>query len=112
MKRIFCIFVVLVGVLSCSGVVRAGEESFSFGPFGRFFLYRGGSPPKGVVLFTGDSGWNKGVADMARNVLVVCFLPSVLLIGWIVFSQTFNSRNRDIRIHRYACLPFSVLEIP
>ena len=42
MKRTFCIFVVLVGVLSCSGVVRAGgDESFSFGPFGRFFCIEG-----------------------------------------------------------------------
>ena len=45
MKRTFCIFVVLVGVLSCSGVVRAGGgESFSFGPFGRFFCIEGSRP--------------------------------------------------------------------
>jgi hypothetical protein len=69
MKRTFCIFVALVGVLSCSGVVRAGEdESLSFGPFSRFFLYRGGSPT-GVVLFiSADDGWSKGVADMAREI--------------------------------------------
>jgi type IV secretory pathway VirJ component len=68
MKRIVCIVVVLFGVLLFSGAVRAGEESFSFRPFGKVFLYRGDSRSTGVVLFvSGDGGWNKGVVDMARE---------------------------------------------
>ena len=68
MKQIVCFFIVLVAVLSCSADVRAGEESFSFGPFGRVFVYEGQAHPSGVVLFiSGDGGWNKGVVDMARE---------------------------------------------
>ncbi len=67
MKQIVCIFAVLVAVLSCPTIVKAGEESFSFGPFGRVYLYRDESPPTEVVLFvSGDGGWNRGVIDMAR----------------------------------------------
>ncbi len=68
MKRIVCIFAVLVVVLSCPSIARAGEESFSFAPFGRVYLYQRESPPTGVVLFvSGDGGWNKGVIDMAQE---------------------------------------------
>lgn len=68
MKRIVCIFAVLVVVLSCPSFVRAGEVSFSFAPFGRVYLYQRESPPTGVVLFvSGDGGWNKGVIDMAQE---------------------------------------------
>ncbi|HSB34389.1 MAG TPA: AcvB/VirJ family lysyl-phosphatidylglycerol hydrolase [Nitrospirota bacterium] len=66
MKLTFCILAVLVTVLLSSTTMQAGEESFSFGPFGRLFLYQK-EPSTGVVLFvSGDGGWNRGVVDMAR----------------------------------------------
>ncbi len=67
MRRTVGLLVILAVMLSCPFAARAGEESFSFGPFGRVHLY-GGSPSSGVVLFvSGDGGWNKGVVSMARE---------------------------------------------
>jgi type IV secretory pathway VirJ component len=64
----FFFLVILVSVLSCTADVRAEEESFFFGPFGRVFVYEGQAHPAGVILFiSGDGGWNKGVVDMARE---------------------------------------------
>jgi len=68
MKRLIAIVVAAVLVLFCSGDVRADEESFSFGSFGRVSLYRAQAQPRAIVLFiSGDGGWNKGVVDMART---------------------------------------------
>ncbi len=67
MKRMFSILTVMAAFLLFTAIVPAGEESFSFGSFGRVFLYQGKSQA-GVVLFiSGDGGWNKGVVDMARE---------------------------------------------
>ena len=67
MKRLLVGTVVAVLVLSCNGVVHADEEAFTFGPFGKVFLYREQAQPRAIVLFiSGDGGWNKGVVDMAH----------------------------------------------
>jgi type IV secretory pathway VirJ component len=67
MKRTASIASILIMILACPGFTRAGEETFSFGPFGFVHVYEGRHGPSGVVLFTsGDGGWNKGVVDMAR----------------------------------------------
>jgi type IV secretory pathway VirJ component len=66
MKRTVCILLVLASVLSATLAVPS-DESFSFGPFGRVYLY-GRKPKAPVVLFiSGDGGWNRGVIDMART---------------------------------------------
>jgi len=69
MKRSFIFSVVAVIVfVCCCGLVRADEEALAFGPFGKVFLYRAQTQPRGIVLFiSGDGGWNKGVVDMART---------------------------------------------
>ncbi len=67
MTRSVGLSVILAAVLLWPFAASAGDESFSFGAFGRVHLY-GGSPSSGVVLFvSGDGGWNKGVVDMARK---------------------------------------------
>ena len=67
MKRSFFISVAVALILFFGNVVRADEE-FSFGPFGKVFLYREQALPRGIVLFiSGDGGWNEGVVDMARK---------------------------------------------
>ncbi len=67
MKRIFCILTVTVSFLSFTTIASAGEETFSFGPFGRVFLYQGKSQAGVVIFISGDGGWNKGVVAMARE---------------------------------------------
>jgi type IV secretory pathway VirJ component len=43
------------------------EETFTFGRFGKVFLYRSTPIPAHVILFvSGDGGWNLGVVDMAK----------------------------------------------
>src|SRR5215213_5738513 len=45
-----------------------GEDTLTFGHFGRVVLYRRTEQPANVVLFiSGDGGWNLGVVDMARE---------------------------------------------
>jgi type IV secretory pathway VirJ component len=47
---------------------RAGEETFSFAPFGTVHVYAPPGAPAQVVLFvSGDGGWNLGVIPMARR---------------------------------------------
>ncbi len=68
MKRLFVIFLFATSVLFFCNVVSADETSFTFGSFGRVFLYEGQGTPRGMVIFiSGDGGWNKGVVDMART---------------------------------------------
>jgi type IV secretory pathway VirJ component len=68
MKRLFVIFMFATSVLFFCIVVSADETSFTFGSFGRVFLYKGQGMPRGMVIFiSGDGGWNKGVVDMART---------------------------------------------
>jgi len=69
MKRSFYFSVIAVIVLVLGrGAARAGEESFTFTPFGKVFLYREEAQPRGIVLFiSGDGGWNKGAVEMART---------------------------------------------
>jgi len=44
-----------------------GEDSLSFGPFGKVFLYKNVPAPNSLILFvSGDGGWNLGVVDMAK----------------------------------------------
>ena len=48
----------------------AGEETFSFSPFGSVHVYAPQGAPAQVVLFlSGDGGWNLGVIPMARRLV-------------------------------------------
>jgi type IV secretory pathway VirJ component len=68
MKRAIFILLVMTAVLLYCGMAQAGEESFSFGPFGRVYLYNVRTGPSDLVIFlSGDGGWNKGVVDMAER---------------------------------------------
>ena len=58
--------------VNADGVMR-------FGPFGQVYIYTPKDAPQAVVLFiSGDGGWNKGVVDMARALVVK---EHVLVVG-------------------------------
>lgn len=64
------ILFLLLTFLFFPGPAAAAEESFTFGRFGAVTLYRPSAPPSAVVLFlSGDGGWNRGVVDMARELV-------------------------------------------
>lgn len=45
-------------------------EDLSYGTFGRVTIYIPDRQPEAVVLFvSGDGGWNKGVVNMAKNIV-------------------------------------------
>ena len=45
-------------------------DTLKYGPFGKVVVYHPSGVPESVVLFvSGDGGWNKGVVNMARNIV-------------------------------------------
>jgi type IV secretory pathway VirJ component len=68
MKRIICIsigFLILGLKLNATPV-----DSMYYGAFGKVTIYLPANVPDAVVLFvSGDGGWNKGVVDMAKNIV-------------------------------------------
>lgn len=61
---ILCLLLSLLGHIGTA----AGEETLTFGRFGKVRIYRDAPAPSRVVLFiSGDGGWNLGVVDMANS---------------------------------------------
>ncbi len=66
MKIIVSLIICLV--LGCGRIAMAGESTLSYGRFGTISLYQEKPHPVNLILFvSGDSGWNQGVVDMARE---------------------------------------------
>ena len=66
-KPVSIIFFVMLLLLGQIGTAT-GEETLTFGRFGKVWTYRGSPAPSRVVLFiSGDGGWNLGVVDMAKS---------------------------------------------
>jgi type IV secretory pathway VirJ component len=62
----------LIAVCLLCANVRASEETLAFGRFGSVSIYRPAVQPAQVALFvSGDGGWNKGVVDMARELVAM-----------------------------------------
>ena len=68
MKKLFFI---VFGFLFFGFKTNAGSiDSLRYGSFGKVTIYHPVSVPEAVVLFvSGDGGWNKGVVDMAKNIV-------------------------------------------
>ena len=65
-------------VLFCSTILiiflyhsfASSIDSLTFGSFGKVYVYKPVKVPNALVLFvSGDGGWNKGVVDMAKNIV-------------------------------------------
>ena len=50
--------------------VISAADTMMFGAFGKVTIYQPATSPVAIVLFvSGDGGWNKGVVDMAENIV-------------------------------------------
>ena len=69
MKRIF-LFLILLSFLSLKSEAN-NVDTLLLSPFGKVVIYHPTHVPESFVLFiSGDGGWNKGVVDMANNIVV------------------------------------------
>ena len=64
-------FILLISFLTfIQGFAAPSIDSMVFGVFGKITIYKPTEKPKSVVLFiSGDGGWNRGVINMAKNVV-------------------------------------------
>ena len=54
----------------CVATMATQTDSLTYGVFGKVSVYHPAKTPESVVLFvSGDGGWNKGVVDMAKNIV-------------------------------------------
>jgi type IV secretory pathway VirJ component len=68
----------IVLLVNCIMVFSGQPDTVQYGLFGKVFVYHPVREPKAVALFvSGDGGWNKGVIDMAKNLLT----EGALLVG-------------------------------
>jgi type IV secretory pathway VirJ component len=68
MRIFFLTLAACMAILYQSDGISA--DTLFFGSFGKVVIYKPEADPESVVLFiSGDGGWNKGVIDMARNVV-------------------------------------------
>lgn len=68
MRRYFLIFAFLILCFQNSKAIRV--DTLFFSTFGKIALYHPERTPDAFVLFiSGDGGWNKGVIDMASNIV-------------------------------------------
>jgi type IV secretory pathway VirJ component len=64
------IFFFIVCLLSGFILNAASNDKISFGMFGEIIIYMPATTPDAVVIFvSGDGGWNKGVVDMANQIV-------------------------------------------
>jgi type IV secretory pathway VirJ component len=65
--QLVLIFLFFFGKLSAK---TAEADTARITPFGKVTIYKpAGTPVAFVVFFSGDGGWNKGVVDMAKNIV-------------------------------------------
>jgi type IV secretory pathway VirJ component len=69
MKQVFLFFIVLS--FFCLKSEANNVDTLLFSAFGKVVIYHPTQVPDSFVLFiSGDGGWNKGVVDMANNIVV------------------------------------------
>ena len=70
--------------------VISAADTMMFGAFGKVTIYQPATSPVAIVLFvSGDGGWNKGVVDMAENIVA----QGALVVG-IDIRQYFKSLKK------------------
>ncbi|MFN7967367.1 MAG: AcvB/VirJ family lysyl-phosphatidylglycerol hydrolase [Acidobacteriota bacterium] len=78
MRMTFGLLLLASSFVASAGTQMSNNESLTFGAFGKVALYRPASAIEDVVLFvSGDGGWNQGVVDMAKQLV----LMNALVLG-------------------------------
>lgn len=68
MKLLTVAVILWLSLLSHAFASEVRHSTDRFGPFGVLHIYQTSGQPKHIALFlSGDGGWNRGVADMARS---------------------------------------------
>jgi len=81
--------------LAASPCLSAAEQSLTYGRFGDVTLYYATAHPSHVVLFvSGDGGWNRGVVDMARE---------LVSLDALVVGVNINRFLKEMESSREAC---------
>jgi type IV secretory pathway VirJ component len=89
-KIIFILLLFPLGLFASVGII---EDSITHGHFGRIHVYRNSNPPEGVLIYiSGDGGWNRGAANMARPFVDM----NVVVIGvdYVHFMKSLNNSNK------------------
>jgi len=92
MKRLFLISVIslILGIKSYPNQV----DSLFFGAFGKVTIYHPKGIPDSFVLFiSGDGGWNKGVKDIAGNIVSQgAMVAGIDLVHYLKSKKISNSK--------------------
>jgi len=81
--------------LAASPCLSAAEQSLTYSRFGEVTLYYATAHPSHVVLFvSGDGGWNRGVVDMARE---------LVSLDALVVGVNINRFLKEMESSREAC---------
>jgi type IV secretory pathway VirJ component len=94
MKKVFIFIFALLLLSVKSNAISI--DSMVYGVFGKITIYRPVKDPEAVVLFvSGDGGWNKGVVDMAVNLVP----QGALVVG--INIQSYFRRIKTIKAKCY-----------
>ncbi|MCX6639517.1 MAG: prolyl oligopeptidase family serine peptidase [bacterium] len=95
----------IIAMMLLTGSANCAEDSLSFSRFGKVNLYYAKPQPSNVVLFvSGDGGWNKGVVDMARELVTL----DALVVG-IDIIHYLGELEKSEETHSYPASDFELL---
>jgi len=101
------LFLLLFSIIIHHPTYSIENDSLSFGPFGKVFLYKSVPAPSTLVLFvSGDGGWNLGVVEMAK----IFAEMNAWVVGIDIVNYYKNLRKSNVKCY-YSASDFENLSI-